>query len=63
MVESKKGFDLVNISRNSLNGLSSHLNINPKLYAKYQKPSSSGSQDIALIKFNYCYICRVEKGA
>ena len=41
---------------------SSHLNIDPKSYAKYQNPSSSGSQDIMLTRFFYCYNGRV-KGA
>ena len=39
------------------------LNIDPNMYVKYQNPSSSGSQDIALKKFFYCYNGRVEKGA
>ena len=63
MVESKKGHNLVNISRNSLKNKSSHLNINPKPYAKHQNPCSSGSQDIVLARFIHCYIGRVEKGA
>ena len=55
MVESKKGLNLVNISGNSLG----HLHIDPKPYAKYENPSSSGSQDIVLTKF----YGRVEQGA
>ena len=51
MVESKKGNNLVNISRNSLKSKAGHLNINPKPYAKYENPSSSGSQDIVLTRF------------
>ena len=44
MAESKKGHSLVNISRNSLRSLSGYLKINPKSYATYQYPSSSGFQ-------------------
>ena len=60
MVKLKKGHNLVNISRNSLK---SHLNIDPKPYAKYQNPSSSGSQDIMLTRFSHCYNGKAEKGA
>ena len=63
MVKSRKGHYLVNISRNSLKGKSSHLNTDPKSYAKYQNPSSSGSQDIVLTRFSHCYNGKVEKGA
>ena len=63
MVESKKGHNLVNILLNSLKSLSGHLNIDPKPYAKYQNPSSSGSQDIMLTRFSHCYNGKVEKGA
>ena len=35
MVESKKGHNLVNFSRNSLKSYSGHLNIHFKPYAKY----------------------------
>ena len=63
MVKSKKGHNLVNISLNSLKSLSGHLNIDSKPYAKYQNPSSSGSQDIMLTRFSHCYNCKVEKGA
>ena len=38
-----------------------NLNIDPKLYAKYQKPSSSSSQDIMLTRFFYCYHARAPK--
>ena len=31
-----------------LRSLSGHINIDPKTYAKYQNPSSSGSEDIVL---------------
>ena len=49
-VESKRGHNLVNISRN----LSGHPNIDPKSkYAKYQNPSLSASQD--------CFNGRAEK--
>ena len=51
MVKSKKGHNLVNILRNSLKSQSSHLNIDPKPYAKYKNLSSSGSQVIVLTKF------------
>ena len=63
MVKSKKEHTLVNISRNLLKSYSGHLNIDPNLYANYQNPSSSGSQDIVLTRFFYCYTGRVEKGA
>ena len=43
--------------------LSGHLNIDPKSYAKYGNPSSSGSQDIVLTRFFYCFNGRVKKGA
>ena len=51
MVQSKKGHYQVNISQNSLKSYSGHLNIDPKPYAKYENPSSSGSQDIVLTRF------------
>ena len=51
MVKWKKGHNLVNISRNSLKSKSGHLNIDPKPYAKYQNPSSCGSQVIVLTRF------------
>ena len=63
MADSKKGHNLVNISRYSLKSKSGHVNIDPYLYATYQKPRSSGSQDIVLTRFFYCYNGRVEKGA
>ena len=63
MVKSKKGHNLVNISRNLLKSKSGHLNIDPKPYAKYQNPSSSGSQDIVLTRFSHCFNGKVEKGA
>ena len=50
MVKSKKGHSLVNISRNSLKSKIGHLNIDPKPYAKYENPSSRGSQVIVLTK-------------
>ena len=52
MVESKKGNNLVNISRNSLKSKAGHLNIDPKPYAKYENPSSRGSQDVVLTRFS-----------
>ena len=55
MAASEKGHNPVNISRNSLKSQSGHLNIDPNLYAKYQNPSSSGSQDIMLTRFSHCY--------
>ena len=51
MVESKKGHNLVNISRNSLKSLSGHLSIDRKPYAKYKNPSLSGFKVIVLITF------------
>ena len=63
MVKSKKGQNLVNISLNSLKNLSGRLNIDPNRYVKYQNPILSGSQDIVLTRFLYCYNGRVEKGA
>ena len=60
MVELKKGHNLVNISWNSLKNYSGHLNINSKPYAKYQNPSSKGSQGIVLTKFFSCY--KLKKG-
>ena len=51
MVKSKKGHNLVNISRNLLKSLSGHPNIDPKPYAKYENPSSSGYQVIVLTMF------------
>ena len=63
MAESRKRHDLVNISRNSPKSQSGHLNIDSKSYAKYKNPSLSGSQDIVLTSFFYCYNDRVEKGA
>ena len=61
MAESKKGHNLVNILRNSVKRLSGHLNSDPNLYVKHKYPSSSGSQDIVLIRFPHCYKSRVEK--
>ena len=52
MVESKKGHNLISFSWNSFKSYSGHLNIDPKSYAKYQNPSSSGSQDIMLKGFS-----------
>ena len=63
LVESKKGHNLVNISRNLLKSKSGHLNLDPKRYAKYQNPSLRGSQDIVLTRFFHCYNGKVEKGA
>ena len=51
MVKSKKGHNLVNISRNSLKSKSGHLNIDPKPYAKYKNPSCSSSRVIVLTMF------------
>ena len=39
-----------------------HLNIGPKLYAKYQNPSPSSSQDIMLTKFFCCYKASHQRG-
>ena len=43
MVESKKGHNVVKISRNSLKSWTGHLNIDPKPYANYKNPNTSGS--------------------
>ena len=51
MEQTGKGHNSANVLRNSLKSKSSHLNIDPKSYAKYQNPSSSGSQDIMLTRF------------
>ena len=51
MVKSKKGHNLVNISRNWLKTEPGHLNIDAKAYAKYENASSSGSQVIVLTMF------------
>ena len=39
-----------------------HLNIGPKLYAKYQNPSPSSSQDIMLTRFICCYKASQQQG-
>ena len=57
----KEGHNSVNISWNSLKNY--HLNIDPMPYAKYQNPSSSGSQDSVFTKFFYYVNGRVEKEA
>ena len=44
-----------------LKSQSGHLNIDPKQYAKYQDPSSSGSIDVMLTWFSYCYNSKVRK--
>ena len=65
MIELKKGYKSVNISRNSLKIYLGHPNIDPKSYAKYSKyqnPSSSGSQDIMLTRFFYCFDYKSKKG-
>ena len=59
MADSKKGHNLVNISRNSLKSKSGHVNSDPYLYATFQKPRSSASQDIVSTRFFYCYNGRV----
>ena len=61
MVESKKGQNLVNISRNLLNGL----NLISKPYAKYQDPSQKRGttlpykvrQKKKTYAFAYCLYC------
>ena len=63
MAELKRERSSVNISRNSFKSYTGHLKINPKSCVKYQNPSSTGSRDIMLAKFFYCYNGRVEKGA
>ena len=45
MVKSKKGHNFANISRNSLKSYSGHLNIDPKPYAKYENPCTSGPKE------------------
>ena len=50
--KSKKGHNSINILQNLLKSLTGHLNIYPKLYAKYQNPSLSSSQDILLTFFS-----------
>ena len=62
MVESKKGHYSIDISWNSLKSLTCHLNINSKSYAKYQNPSSSGSQDIMLKGFPIAIMAEEKKG-
>ena len=49
MTESKKGNNSINFSWNSLKRLSGNLNIDLNLYAKYQNPSSWGSQDFSIV--------------
>ena len=61
IAKSEKRHNSINILQNSLKIQSGHLNIDPKLYAKYQHPSSSSSQDIMLTRFFNCYNARVEK--
>ena len=63
IAESKKVYNQVNISRNSLKRQSDHLNIDPNLYLKYRNPSLSGSQGIVLTRFFYCFNGRVENEA
>ena len=63
VAKSKKGHNSINVSQNSLKNYSGHLNINSKLYAIYQNPSSSSSQDIFLTKIFYRYNSKVVKGA
>ena len=55
VAKSEKGHNSINISLNLLNNYSGHISIDPKLYAEYQKSSSSVSQDIMLIRFFYRY--------
>ena len=61
--KSKKGDNSVNVLQNSPRSQLGHLNINLKLYAKYQNPSSSISKDILLTIFFYCDNSKVMKGA
>ena len=46
---------VINVSWNLLKSESSHINIDPKPYAKYQNPSSGGYQDFVLTSVFYCY--------
>ena len=48
----------MNFSWNMLRSKSGHINIDPKPYAKYQNPSSSGSQDIVLTRFSIVIMAR-----
>ena len=59
MEDLKKGHNFVNISRNSIKNETDNLNIDPEPYAKYHNPNLSGSQDIALTRFFYCFNGRV----
>ena len=63
MEESKKEHKSVNISWNSFKCKSGHLNIDPNQYAKYQNPSSSGSQDIILQGFSVALMEELKKGS
>ena len=63
MARANKGHISVNNLWNSRKRISGHLNVDPNLYAIYLNPSLSGSQDIVLTRFFYCYNGRVEKGA
>ena len=63
VAKSKKGHNSMNVLQNSLKSYSGHLNINSKLSATYQNPSSSSSQDIFLTKIFYCYNSKVVIGA
>ena len=56
--KSKKGHNSINVLQNSLKSYSGHLKIDPKLYAKYQKPSSSSSQDTLLKDFSIVIIAK-----
>ena len=62
MTESEKGHNSVNILWNTIKSYSVHLNFNPNLNAKYQNPSSSGSQDIVLTRFSIVIMAESEKG-
>ena len=53
IAKSETGHNSINISLNLLKSYSGHINIDPKLYAEYQKSSSSVSQDIVLTRFFY----------
>ena len=48
----------MNFSWNMLRSESSHINIDPKPYAKYQNPSSSGFQDIVLTRFSIVVVAK-----
>ena len=61
MAKTKKVHNSQYFVKFAQNIMRSFKNIDPKPYAKYQDRSSSGSQDIELTRFFYCYNGRIEK--